>query len=105
MVFDRRGSAAHEIQHFTRSHQIMQTVHDLLDGGAIVPKVHVQYVDVRGSKLAQGVFDCDVHGLEIVAHVVGPYLDRLVEFLVEVGVLEKNVRILISDVPTYTRMT
>ena len=65
----RRRIGDTEVQHETLRDEIMEAVHDFLDGAVVVPEVYVEDVDVARAKLAQGVVDGDVHRLDIVPHV------------------------------------
>ena len=41
----------HQVEDFTRCHNIMQTVHNFLDGCTPVPPVDVEDIDIAGAKL------------------------------------------------------
>ena len=48
----------------------MEAVHDLLDGGGVIPPVDVQDVDVVSAELLQGRLDRHDHGLGTVSGIV-----------------------------------
>ena len=49
----RGGVGDAEVQHLALHDELVQAVHDLLDGGGVVPPVQVQHVDVGGAQLLQ----------------------------------------------------
>ena len=48
----------------------METVHDLLDVGDVVPVVDIEDVDVGGAKALEAALDGEVEGLDVVPAVV-----------------------------------
>lgn len=92
----RNDTATHQVQHLACGDKIVQAVHNLLDGGIPVPlriqhtsqsitsecdypgsthPVDVENVNVVRLELLQGRLDGNVHGLYVVADIVGLLLD------------------------------
>lgn len=56
----------------------MESVHDLLDAGVIIPEMNIEDIDVRGSQLLKAGVNTNMHGLDIVASILNLLLDSLV---------------------------
>ena len=59
-------------------HEDVQAVHDLLDGGVVVPEMDVQDVNVGSAELLQRLVHGGVEGLEVVPAVERTLLDFLI---------------------------
>ena len=76
------GKAAYQIEHFALRDQVMKGVHDLLNRGGPLPPVHVQDIDVRGTKFLEGCLYGDVEGLGVISGVVDFVSDLILASLV-----------------------
>jgi hypothetical protein len=56
----------------------MQGIHDLLDGGIVVPPMNVQDIDIGGPEFLEAGVDRNVHAFGIVPYVVDLELNVLV---------------------------
>jgi hypothetical protein len=74
----------HQVEHLARGNEVMQRVHDLFDGRAPVPPVHVKDVDVRRAQLRERRLKGDAQRLGRVATVVD-LLSNLSVVLLEVS--------------------
>lgn len=77
----------YEIQHLPLRDEVMQAVHDLLDGGLVVPPMHVKEINVARTQFLQARVDGDVHGLDIVSDVVDLDFDVVLTSLVVGSIL------------------
>ena len=64
--------------------EAVEGVHDLLDGGGVVPPVEVQDVDVGRAELLERRFDGEVQRLGVVAHELA-FLRDVFRSLLEVA--------------------
>lgn len=78
----------YEVQDLSLRDKVVQTVHDLLNRGLVVPPVHVQKVNVVRSQLLQARFNGDMHRLEIVPGVVRFYFNVILTTLEVGGILQ-----------------
>lgn len=63
-----------EVEDLAREDELVEAIHDLLDGRVPVPPMEVKDVDVRGVKFGGRRVEGDAHALDVVARLVG--LDR-----------------------------
>ncbi len=60
----------YQVKDLSLGNEVVEAIHDLFDWGFKVPPVHVENIDVIGSKLSQTLLDGDMHGLDVVSDVV-----------------------------------
>jgi hypothetical protein len=60
-----------QVQHLALPHDIVQAVHDLLNRRGVVPPVHVEDIDVVGTKLLE-------RGVELRISQIPPHAMRIV---------------------------
>ena len=78
----KSGKAAYQIEHFALCDKVMKGVHDLLNRGCPIPPVHIQDIDIRGTKLLEGCLDGEVEGLGVISGVVDLVSDLILAPLV-----------------------
>ena len=77
-----RGKAAYQIEHFAQRDEMVKRVHHFLNRSGPIPPVHIQDVDVRGTKLLERFLNGDVEGLGVISGVVGLVSDLILASLV-----------------------
>lgn len=69
---ERRQSRSwtYEIQDFSLSDEVVQTVHDLLDAGSVIPPMHIENVDVVCLEFLERRLHGDVQRLDVVPEIL-----------------------------------
>jgi hypothetical protein len=66
----QRREKAYEVKNLSLEDECVKGRYDLLDGGAIIPPVHVEDVDIRGTELLEGFFHGQMEGFGIVPRII-----------------------------------
>ena len=85
----KRSRRTHKVENLALLDEDVQSLHHLLNAGVPVPGMHVEEVDIVGTKLLERRVEGYMHGLDVVAHVHDFLCDRLVLRLVVGGVLDR----------------
>ena len=81
--------STHEVENFALDHEVVESIHDLLNGRFEVPRVNIEYVDIGGAELLQAVLDAIPHRFETVP-VMSSTSDRVRWKMIVVRVLRSD---------------
>lgn len=79
---NQKAGGTNQVQDFACEDEVVETVHDFLDGAAPVPPMHIKNIDIRRAQLLQACVDANTQALEAVANVICLDGDRVISALV-----------------------
>lgn len=71
-----------EVEDLARRDKVMETVHDFLHAGGVVPPVNIENIDIAGAKLLERVLDREMQRLDIVTDISRLLLEVVATFVV-----------------------
>ena len=80
----------YEVEDLAGEDEVVETVHDLLDVGRVVPVVNVQDIDIVRAEALQAILHREHERLDVVARVVNLLFERIIAPTEIVGILRKK---------------
>ncbi len=83
---------AYQVENLSLKNEGVQRIHNLLDGGAVVPPVHVEYIDIRGAELVERCIHRHTKGFGMIPSIVNLVGDFVLASLVAGCILAGSQR-------------
>lgn len=79
----------YEVENLSLDDECMQGIHDFLDGGTIIPPVHIENVDIGSAQLLEGFFYGHMERFVVVTRIINFVRDVVLASLITGSILSR----------------
>lgn len=79
----------YEVENLSLDDECMQGIHDFLDGGSIIPPVHIENVDIGSAQLLEGFFYGHMERFVVVTRIIDFVRDVVLASLITGSILSR----------------
>ena len=79
----------YEVENLSLNDECMQGIHDFLDGGIIIPPMHIENVDIGSAQLLEGFFYGNMERFVVVTRIIHFVCDMALSSLITGSILSR----------------